>query len=694
MSKATPTPSAAPDTETSETGLDALALQQLIESFESKPDQRFLKKIVKDASEVVGADMGLISRLNPATKKMRALEVFDRGGNVSEYLYDLEGSPCEKVVMQRAVCSFPTGVADLFPNDADLATMGFVGYVGAPLISSEGEVIGLFCSLFKQEIENPDLVATTLQLFSARIASEIERSEAEDRTRLALRGGAAGIWDWDIVSDDVFFSPELPQRIGLAPDRIPTNGSSWFSIAHPDDQASTAEAFRAHIVDNEPLDCNCRIDVGNKVYHWVRLTGDAQRDANGRAIRLPGTIIDIDELVRAQLEAKAANDSKSAFLANMSHEIRTPMNAIMGMLQILAGSEVSVEQKDWIGTAYGAAESLLTVLNDILDLSRLEAGKVAVAKEDFTVRDFLAEVASVFKVPAAEKSLAFEIHVEDDVPTTLFTDPSRLRQILANYISNATKFTEFGTVQVRVAMTDRHGFEAVEFSVHDTGIGISEDVQARLFDRFEQADMSTTRRYGGTGLGLAICRELASRLDGLVGVESTEGKGSHFWAALPLRSEKEESPSQEAHDPEASVEGFSEEHPLAGIRALVVEDNIVNQRILKLLLAAFGADAIVVSGGAQALDRIQNQKFDVVLMDVSMPGLSGYDATKAIRKLDSDAANTPIIAVTAHAMGGDSDNALEAGMNGYVPKPIAAETLIKVLLDTLDPDVVKRAANG
>ncbi len=690
MSSAVTQPAAAFESDGNDASLDAMALGRLVQSFESRPDKEFLSKIVKDAAEVVGADIGLVNRLQVNSGRMHALEVYDRRGKIKEFVYQVEGTPCGKVVTEGRICSIPRELTSQFPTNRGLASLGVEGYVGVPLFSSSGETLGVFCTFFKEEVRNTNFVETTLHLFSARIASEIERAEVEERFNLALSAGADGIWDWNLEADTVFFSPELMRRIGLDPATLPTTGRGWMKLVHTADRTVLYDVLRQHVAGERPLDVNIRIRIGEDWYCWVRLTGEVQYNDLDDPVRIVGTISDIENLIHSQLEAEAANEAKSLFLANMSHEIRTPMNAIIGMLQVLSSSEVSAEQRDWIDTAYGSAKSLLTILNDILDLSRLEAGKVKIVNQAFELKTFLSDIEKVFSVSATEKSLAYETRVSDDLPSHLFTDSGRLRQIVTNLVSNAIKFTSVGQVEVLAHRTKDHGFDGIEISVRDSGIGIPESALANLFERFEQADKTTTRKYGGTGLGLAICRELAGRLDGIVGVESIQGEGSRFWVVLPLRQKPTEATLVEEVYNE-SDEGQEADQPLIGVRALVAEDNIVNQRILKLLMAAFGAEVTVVSNGRAAVKEVEINEFDVVLMDVTMPGMTGYEATTAIRNLSCPMAQVPIVAVTAHALGGEWETVLEAGMNGYVPKPIAAEVLLEAVQSVLperSPDEV------
>ncbi|OWQ88394.1 hypothetical protein CDN99_16165 [Roseateles aquatilis] len=379
-------------------------------------------------------------------------------------------------------------------------------------------------------------------------------------------------------------------------------------------------------------------------------------------------------LAQAKDEAQAANRAKSAFLANISHEIRTPLNGLVGLARLLQQPDLPVDTRShYLDQMVDSAESLSGLMSDILDLSKIEAGRLTLETVPFALRDMLATMRMGYLTLAQARGLAFGIDVEDAVPAWVVGDPVRTRQILSNYLSNALKFTEQGSVAVRVRRHDEH---RLRIEVSDTGPGIAEPMQARLFEPFTQADESTTRRYGGTGLGLSICRELAALMGGTVGVDSQPGAGATFWAELPLPA----APAPMSTQRRAP----SEEAELSGRRILMVEDNPVNMMIAVAMLEQWGAEVSQASDGSQAVEAVHaaasvGKPFDAVLMDVQMPVMSGHEATRQLRQR-YDGEELPIIALTAAALVQERDEALAAGMNEFLTKPIDAQRLRQVLV--------------
>ena len=401
-----------------------------------------------------------------------------------------------------------------------------------------------------------------------------------------------------------------------------------------------------------------RFNVWDKAVVLVTLAGllgyaiDAVRLMRGSA----------KALEKAEAEAQEASRAKSAFLAMMSHELRTPMNGVLGLAHALRGTELSPRQAEYLEMIEQSGHGLMTILNDILDLSKIEAGRLELEVAPFDVRKLAAQIRLVWSETARLKGLELALDVDPATPTWLSGDAARVRQILMNLVSNALKFTEAGRVTVRIAPAEG----GVALSVSDTGVGMSQEQRARLFTPFVQGDRTIARRFGGTGLGLTICRQLADMMGGEIGVESVPGQGSTFTARLPLPA---------ALGPVAVV-GEAETLDLVGARLLVVDDNEVNQVVARAVLESAGASVVTVGDGRSALDRLRVEDFDVVLMDVHMPGMDGVEAVRRIRSGEGGRVDLPVVALTADAMVGDAERLLAQGFDDAHPKPIQPAGLL------------------
>ena len=391
------------------------------------------------------------------------------------------------------------------------------------------------------------------------------------------------------------------------------------------------------------------------------------------------------EIERLLDQAHEISRHKSEFLANMSHEIRTPMNGVLGMTNLVLATNLTDEQREYVETARLSADFLLTVLNDILDFSKIEAGRLDLNPVDFSIQDCLDQTERMLALQIANKKLEYSVSVADDVPGRLLGDPDRLRQILINLLGNAIKFTDQGGVSISVRSEPAADGVTVLFAVRDSGVGIPADKQGVIFDAFRQADGSTTRKYGGTGLGLAICSRLVQLMGGSIWVESELGRGStfHFTARLGVAQETPRQGGDQARKLAAAVGAFQPEPP-SHLRILLAEDNPVNQRLASKVLEKRGHQVTVTATGRGALECMQGQIFDVVLMDVQMPDMDGLEATALIREWEKTRGRrTPIIALTAHSMKGDRERCLAAGMDNYVTKPFDAARLIEVVESTV-----------
>lgn len=397
------------------------------------------------------------------------------------------------------------------------------------------------------------------------------------------------------------------------------------------------------------------------------------------------------DLLKARDAAESANRIKSEFLASMSHEIRTPMNGIVGMVHVLMATPLEHDQREKLSTLASAASSLLNILNDILDISKIEAGRLELDVAAFQPRRMLDDMMALWRPSALNKRLGLKGDVEAGVPAVLTGDANRIGQIVANYLGNAIKFTERGCVTVRLSgEPSGDGLYRLRVAVTDTGIGIATDTIPRLFQKFSQADNSTTRRFGGTGLGLAICRELAQLMGGEVGVDSTPGKGSTFWFAADCRvADATVLPMPEAMARSRLLALPGERR----LKLLVVEDNHVNQVVISSMLRAAGHACDIAKDGAEAIAGVQKSRYDGVLMDIQMPVIDGVEATRIIRKLGDHYVKLPIIALTANAMAGDEERYLGLGMNDYVPKPIDPDRLTLALRRSIATDAapIRRA---
>jgi signal transduction histidine kinase/ActR/RegA family two-component response regulator len=534
----------------------------------------------------------------------------------------------------------------------------------------------------------PDGEVGGLILASHNINSMVEALEkverSEERLRFALEISDLHVWEVDyrakelikVGAEDTFFTePKTYEELAADP---------WCTVDPRDLEAIKAQ-WEAHINEGAPYMPEYRVKRADGKEVWSANTCYLRKDSEDRVIGMLGSMQNITRrkqaeraLLEAKEEAEAANRAKSAFLATMSHEIRTPLNGVLGMAQAMAADPLSDEQRRRLEVIRHSGETLLHILNDVLDLSKIEAGKLEMEEAEFDIAELARGAHGAFTAIAHGKGLGFDLRIERGARGRYVGDSTRVRQILYNLVSNALKFTDTGAVSVVVGR--KRGM--LELAVSDTGIGIAPDRVAKLFDKFEQADASTTRRYGGTGLGLSICRELVHLMDGTIGAESVEGAGSVFTARLPLTKVAKAKPAA------ATTPAAEAAHPeTRALRVLAAEDNPVNQLVLKALMGQAGIEPVCVDDGAAAVAAWEAEPWDVILMDVQMPVMDGPTATGVIRQREAalGRARTPIIALTANAMSHQVSEYLAAGMDAFVAKPIEVARLFAALEEVLAP---------
>ncbi|MGE3188512.1 MAG: PAS domain-containing protein [Vicinamibacterales bacterium] len=520
----------------------------------------------------------------------------------------------------------------------------------------------------------PRVSADGLTVWAGKLSDVTEEQRVARLLEQTQEATGVGGWEVQLPSMRLFWTDET-FRIHELPVGAPPDVGGAIAFYAPEARAVMSAAVDRAIATGEGWDLELPFTTARGRERWVRAVGKAHV-REGRAVSLYGSIQDItevkhkeQELVAAREAALDASRAKSRFLANMSHEIRTPMNGVLGMADLALESCESDEQREFLQVIYDSGHHLLGILNDVLDLAKVEARKIDIEHRPFDLAALMAETARPFSAQATRRGLRFDVRLAG-APPRVVGDSLRVAQVVRNLLSNAFKFTTAGSVTLSVS-ADRDG--ATEIAVADTGTGIPADRASRLFEPFTQGDESTARQYGGTGLGLAISNELVGLMGGSIGVESEVGRGSTFRVRLPLPSAEALPATLRAGDPQAG------ERPQLGLRVLVAEDNPVNARVASLMLTRLGCRATIAASGHAALEALGRASYDVALLDLDMPGLGGLDVARRIRDGEREGGHLPLVALTADAMQGTEARCLEAGMDGYLTKPIGLGPLAGTL---------------
>ncbi len=681
----------------------AQILYRISSAITASPDlDGLFASIHKGLKEVLRADNFFISLIDAQRDRMDFLYSVDENGGACPPALSISDPENKrltlKVIRDDAALLLSKDDIKRMAASGEIHVHGAIpeSWLGVPL-NIRGKAIG---ALVVQDYATPGAYTEREARFLASVADQaamaIERKQAEDRlsrsqefTRRLIETANVIFLAMDGEGRIIIFNDAAARITGYRKEEV--IGKNWFEKVVPKERYpwvwEASQAGFPRVFENPILTKSGE----ERIISWQN--SDAPENESGvTTVSFGVDVTDsrkYEESLRiAKEQAESSNKAKGEFLATMSHELRTPLNGIMGLLQLLQGTCLSEEQREYVRKALGSSSSLLRLLSDILDLSRIDAGKIRLEEEAFSIAEVVQTVMDALLRKAETKGVKLVIEVDPSIPPSVVGDQYRLLQILLNLAGNSVKFTDSGEIRIEATALPEGGSEgvvAILFSVVDTGIGIADEVLDRVFQRFTQADGSYARKYGGAGLGLAIVERLVKAMGGKLSVGGEPGKGAEFHFSLKLAlPQASESVSPSAASPESPPDFVS-------ARILVAEDELVNLFVIVKILETMGCQVHEAHDGQEVLDALESQTFDMVFMDIQMPVMDGIEATRRIRKANAAYADIPIIAMTAYAMAGDKKKFLEAGMNDYIEKPVEAAFLKTAIERALRKEDVSRA---
>jgi signal transduction histidine kinase/ActR/RegA family two-component response regulator len=661
-------------------------LNALFGELGTNPDEN-IQRIVRATGEILQGACTLFNRLDNQEQSLCAWAAHNAPHDLPE-----SDPACGHICYEATITGQdrPVSIPDI--NETRFATTdpyvrryGLRSYLGHP-VRLQGKAIGALCIVDMQPREFSRRDIDTISTLAKAISLEEERKRIQDgfeKSRSMLEEmqslAAIGGWEADPVTLKSTWTPEIYRILEITGTQPPPGMELLGMCAGPRQRRRVLAAMQRVRRGQSPQTTEFKIRTPRGTLKWIRASARAHAD-NGVIHKIFGSVQDITAskeaeraLKRARDEAQAASTAKTEFLANMSHEVRTPLNGVLGMLQLTLRTELDQEQREYMDIALHSCRGLLTIINDLLDLSKIEAGKITLARDLVDLPQTVNAVVQGFRHQVADKDVNLSYSLDSRIPDNLVGDGGRLRQILFNLVGNAVKFTPSGTVRLDVTPLARNKDTAhILFSVSDTGVGIPDEALERIFEPFEQADTGLQRSVRGTGLGLGIVRKLVHLMGGTLTLASEQGKGTTIYASIPLGLLEAQEDEQLSPTDHAQGEGLN---------ILLVEDNPVNRTAPKLFLEKLGNTVRWAEHGRQALNLMQENRFDVVFMDLEMPHMDGIETTKRIRAATDMAtpASVPVIAITAFAFPADRKRCFDAGMDAFLTKPVDFKELEQIV---------------